>query len=39
MDKEEYIHQYVTNLFNDRIRDLGDKENIHFSIDDIIKAM
>lgn len=39
MDKEEYIHQYATQLFNDRIRDLGDKENIHFSIDDIIKAM
>lgn len=39
MDKEEYIHQYVTQLFNDRIRDLGNKENIHFSIDDIIKAM
>lgn len=39
MDKEEYIHQYVTNLFNDRIKDSGSDENIHFSIDDIIKAM
>lgn len=39
MDKEEYIHQYATQLFNDRIRDLGNKENIHFSIDDIIKVM
>ena len=39
MDKEEYIHQCATQLFNDRIRDLGNKENIHFSIDDIIKAM
>jgi hypothetical protein len=39
MNKEEYIHQYVTQLFNDRIRDSGSKENIHFSIDDIIKAM
>ena len=39
MDKKEYIHRYATQLFNDRIRDLGDKENIHFSIDDIIKAM
>jgi hypothetical protein len=39
MDKEEYIHQYATQLFNDRIRDSGSKGNIHFSIDDIIKAM
>lgn len=39
MDKEEYIHQYVTNLFNDRIKDSGSDENRHFSIDDIIKAM
>lgn len=39
MDKEEYIHQYVTNLFNDRIKDSGSDGNIHFSIDDIIKAM
>lgn len=39
MDKEEYIHQYVTNLFNDRIKDSGSDENIHFSIDEIIKAM
>lgn len=39
MDKEEYIHQYVTNLFDNRVKDSGSKENIHFSIDDIIKAM
>lgn len=39
MDKEEYIHLYVTNLFDNRMKDSGSKENIHFSIDDIIKAM
>lgn len=39
MDKEEYIHQYVTNLFDNRMKDSGSKENVHFSIDDIIKAM
>ena len=39
MDKEEYIHQYVTNLFDNRMKDSGSKENVHFLIGDITDAM
>ena len=39
MDKEEYIHQYVTQLFNDRNKDSGSNENVHFYIGDITEAM
>ena len=39
MDKEEYIHQYVTQLFNDRNKASGINENVHFYIGDITEAM
>lgn len=39
MDKEEYIHQYVTQLFNGRNKDSGSNENVHFYIGDITEAM
>jgi hypothetical protein len=39
MDKEEYIHQYVTQLFNDRNKDSVSNENVHFYIGDITEAM
>lgn len=39
MDKEEYIHRYATQLFNDRNKDSGSNENVHFYIGDITEAM
>lgn len=39
MNKEEYIHQYATQLFNDRNKDSGSNENVHFYIGDITEAM
>lgn len=39
MDKKEYIHRYATQLFNDRNKDSGSKENVHFFIGGITDAM
>lgn len=39
MDKKEYIHRYATQLFNDRNKDSGSNENVHFYIGDITEAM
>lgn len=39
MDKKEYIHRYATQLFNDRNKNSGSNENVHFYIGDITEAM
>lgn len=39
MDKKEYIHRYATQLFNERNKDSGSNENVHFYIGDITEAM
>lgn len=39
MDKKEYINQYVANLFGSRIKEPENKEDVYFTIDDMIKAM